>query len=138
MNKKYLLLFVLIIIFLMFSACSPNTNSIEAQQTMTTLPAVTKPSTTEPPATEPNDIKPYTVTDIVETTSDDVTIDVLQPFFRDNIYIYYFANPSISYMVIYADGTTENLVTALRDKHIAVEILDDYNVKYYTENNIIY
>ena len=76
------------------------------------------------------------VIDIINETKETVDIMIIAPFYEDNLYEYYFSSPSITYTVIYSDGTRENVRNALEKGKITIADLDRYNVQYGKELKI--
>ena len=61
-------------------------------------------------------------------------VDVVEPFYEDDVYIYIFGNPQSDYTVVkYSDGSEQKLVDALREGNIKITDLDTFGIKYYSE-----
>ena len=56
---------------------------------------------------------------------------MLQSFYEDDDYIYYWECMKNSYMVVeYDDGFEETISEALKNKHIDIQILDKFDIGY--------
>lgn len=61
-------------------------------------------------------------------------VDVEEPFYEDDIYIYIFGNPQSDYTIVeYSDGSEQKLVDALREGNVKITDLDTFGIKYYSE-----
>ena len=61
-------------------------------------------------------------------------VDVVEPFYEDDVYIYIFGNPQSDYSIVkYSDGSKQRLVDALREGNIKITDLDTFGIKYFTE-----
>lgn len=59
---------------------------------------------------------------------------VEEPFFEDASYTYLFGYPISRYVIVkYTDGSTENVKVALKNGHIQITDLDQYNISYFAE-----
>lgn len=72
---------------------------------------------------------------IDKTTTEEMTCaSVLDKFYEDNNYEYYFSCAKSSIVIVkYTDGTEEDIETALNNNHIKISDLDNYNISYIKE-----
>jgi hypothetical protein len=84
------------------------------------------------------EIKPKVIRSIESKVSPDMSFPaVLEKFYEDDNYEYYFGYPVSSYIVVtYTDNTSQNIVDALRDGYIEIEDLDKYNIIYFREERV--
>ena len=77
-----------------------------------------------------------TVVDIIDRTEHEpiVTADVLEGFWSDDEYIYYFGSLKSGLIIVhYSDGTQENVREAMGKSRVTLADLDNYGIKYYKE-----
>ena len=77
-----------------------------------------------------------TVTKIVDRTRDEllVTPDVLEGFWHDDEYTYYFSSLKGTYIIVhYSDGTQETVLEALAAGRVTIADLDRFGIGYYKE-----
>lgn len=59
---------------------------------------------------------------------------VIEEFYSDRRFSYYFGSPISSYIIVtYDDNTTENVKDALANGHIDIRDLDEYHISYHRE-----
>ena len=75
-----------------------------------------------------------TIYDVSEI--DNITCDTaLEQFWEDAEKIYYFSCIKSQYIkVVYQDGTSENIVTALSNGHATISDLDRFGIDYYIKS----
>lgn len=72
------------------------------------------------------------INDISKYVKDFVCMDILEEIYRDEKYVYSLPCLKSEYIVVkYENNNTENIKEALKNKHIKIEELDNYNIKYY-------
>ncbi|MBE6148546.1 MAG: hypothetical protein E7167_03530 [Firmicutes bacterium] len=73
----------------------------------------------------------YKLVDKTEEIEDFVCAAALEKFYEDDNYTYYWSCMKNNYMVVkYNDGNEETISDALIKKHINIQILDKFDIKY--------
>lgn len=82
--------------------------------------------------------KVISITDTTEDMTDFVCVDVLESFYEDDNYTYYFSCSKSKHIIVkYENGYEEEVKEALKNKTITISDLDNYNIKYFKyENNV--
>lgn len=71
------------------------------------------------------------IVDETKNIKDFVCADVLEKFYEDDKYIYYWSCTKNSYMiVVYQNGSEETISDALKYNNIQISDLDNFNIKY--------
>ena len=76
----------------------------------------------------------YTLVDETKEINDFACAEVLESFYEDDTYTYYWCCIKNKYMVVkYADGSKELISEALKNNHIDIQILDKFDISYIKE-----
>ena len=74
------------------------------------------------------------INDVSKDIKDFVCMDVLEEIYRDEKYIYSLPCLKSEYIIVkYENNIYENIKVALKNKHISIKDLDNYNIKYYKD-----
>lgn len=74
------------------------------------------------------------VVSITDQTGNRAMVDVEEVFFEDETNKYIFGNPISQYIIVrYADGTEEDVKTALENGHASIRDLDRFGIHYWSE-----
>lgn len=110
--------FFLLVLLLALASCGKEPPAAGAQELPSLEPAV------------------VTVVDIVDRAKEEllVTPDVLEGFWHDDEYAYYFSSLKGTYIIVhYSDGTQETVLEALEKGRVAIADLDRFGIGYYKE-----
>lgn len=73
----------------------------------------------------------YEIVDKTKNWEDFACNETLEEIFEDANYIYYLPCMKSQYIEVrYSDGTKENIIAALGQGHINIEVLDKFNIEY--------
>ncbi len=98
-----------------------------------------QPEDSEPSAVTGRDEPDITVADIVDRTRTEplVTADVLEGFWQDEEYTYYFGSLKSHYVIVhYSDGTQEPVGDALQAGRITLADLERFDIAFYREEKV--
>ena len=121
--KKCLMFALVMMLLLAFVGCNESPSGIQ----------------TTPQETTPQEILPQSpagtkeVREIIDRTKiEEIYVaEAYETFYSDETYVYYFANIISPYVIVYyADGTEENVKTALETGHITIADLDANGIGY--------
>lgn len=74
------------------------------------------------------------IKEIIDNTDKDVACSmVLDLFYQDDEYNYYFSTPCVDIIVVYTDVTQESVKSALKNNRVKISDLDKYKINYYKE-----
>jgi len=77
------------------------------------------------------EVKNYILVDETKNMNDFMCSQMLESFYEDEEYIYYWNCIKNDYMIIkYEDGTKETICDALNDKRIGIHVLDKFDIDY--------
>lgn len=74
------------------------------------------------------------VVSIVDVTEPDLAFPaVIEVFYSDSNYDYYFSCPISNYIIVtYEDGSQDDIITALNAKRVTIADLDRFGISYHT------